>query len=128
MIRSLVYEVEHDKLTETYSIITKTRNQALLQVVNDVNINQGLMEKILDSSVSTSATGSETTATPSRSITLQKQKRSASQNSSSPKKEPYTSNNKVMPMPADKTVKLSPKNHKRLQQYKLDNDSRASTK
>jgi len=25
-------------------------------------------------------------------------------------------------MPADKTVKLSPKNHKRLQQYKLDND------
>jgi len=38
--------VEHDKLTETYSIITKTRNQARLQVVNDVNINQDLMGKM----------------------------------------------------------------------------------
>lgn len=44
-LRSVVYDAEPDKLTETYSIITKTRNQARLQVVNDVNITQSIIQK-----------------------------------------------------------------------------------
>ncbi|MEK6951804.1 MAG: PH domain-containing protein [Nanoarchaeota archaeon] len=45
-LRSVVYQAEPDKLTETYTLLTKSRNQARLQVVNDVNFNQSIMDRL----------------------------------------------------------------------------------
>ncbi len=40
IIKSLEYNFEPDRLTKSYQFITKTFNQARLQVVNDVNVSQ----------------------------------------------------------------------------------------
>ena len=44
-LENVVYQAEPDKLTETYTIITKRINQARLQVVNDVNITQSIYDR-----------------------------------------------------------------------------------
>jgi membrane protein YdbS with pleckstrin-like domain len=41
-----VYQFEADRHTSTQTIITKSRTQARTQVVNDISIDQGLMDKI----------------------------------------------------------------------------------
>ena len=45
-LNRLEYYVEPDKLTETYEIITKTRNQARLQVVNDIDFRQSIVGRL----------------------------------------------------------------------------------
>lgn len=45
-LNSIVYHADPDKLTETYTILTKSRNQARLQVVNDINFNQGIIDRL----------------------------------------------------------------------------------
>ncbi len=46
LTKSLKYEYADGKLVKTYQIIVKTKDQARLQIVNSVDIKQGLIDKI----------------------------------------------------------------------------------
>lgn len=47
-VKTLLYTIESGKLTERYSTITKTTNTARLQVVNHVEIEQGILDKLFN--------------------------------------------------------------------------------
>lgn len=46
--KTLEYEITDERLLSTYKIITKHKDSARLQVVNSVDVTQGLLDKIFD--------------------------------------------------------------------------------
>lgn len=45
---SIRYDIEDDRLQQSYQVIVKTRDSARLQIINSVDVRQGLIDKIFE--------------------------------------------------------------------------------